>query len=148
MFQNQMNSSKLAFKNNYNMIETLNLMEACWLKQQQLFGSLIWQMRFIPGSNQMKVRTTLNAKLKTMTSLQKFYLTKMRKKTSLIPRGTRVKLTKKSSNLSQTTTHNKTKASNKSSELPHITRLNVAFVIYLHDNCSYKTYQNFLLFFC
>ena len=120
-----MNSSKLAFKNNYNFMQMPKLKEACLPKHQQLGGSLIWI--FSPGYNQARVRPSMIAtyqkmkmriykslillkaiqmkmKMRNKTSLilirVKTILKKKINKTLLIPRGSRVGLTKKTSKLS------------------------------------------------
>ena len=136
-----MNSSKLAFKNNYNFMQMPKLKEACLPKHQQLGGSLIWI--FSPGYNQARVRPSMIAtyqkmkmriyksliplkaiqmkmriykslillkaiqkkmKMRNKTSLilirVKTILKKKINKTLLIPRGSRVELTKKSNKLS------------------------------------------------
>ena len=127
MFRTLMNSSKLAFKNNYNFMQMPKLKEACLPKHQQLGGSLIWI--FSPGYNQARVRPSMIAtyqkmkmriykslillkaiqmkmkmKMRNKTSLilirVKTILKKKINKTLLIPRGSRVELTKKSSKLS------------------------------------------------
>ena len=141
MFRTLMNSSKLAFKNNYNFMQMPKLKEACLPKHQQLGGSLIWI--FSPGYNQARVRPSMIAtyqkmkmriyksliplkaiqmkmriykslillkaiqkkmKMRNKTSLilirVKTILKKKINKTLLIPRGSRVGMTKKSSKLS------------------------------------------------
>ena len=59
-----MNSSKLAFKNNYNFMQMPKLKEACLPKHQQLGGSLIWI--FSPGYNQARVRPSMIATYQKM----------------------------------------------------------------------------------